>query len=133
MQDPTPQETHVRRILGRYHGRWHELDLANQETRTQLALDVGYLTGLSLQLLRGPRLGPTGDYPDGRLDASDEGGLQIAITTYKGKVVLAFGGPVAWVGLGPELARDVASTLQARALSAEAEREGPRGPDATTN
>jgi hypothetical protein len=46
-------------------------------------------------------LGPTGDYPRGKLRADDEGGIQVGVRADAEKqvVMIAFGGPVAWFGL----------------------------------
>ena len=43
--------------------------------------------------------GATGDFPQGRLNKDDQGGLQMAIGTQDGVVVVDFGKPVAWLGL----------------------------------
>ena len=67
--------------------------------------------------------GPTGDYPMGKLNDDDEGGLVVAISRQdypKGKVVrIDFGPkPVAWVCLPPDAAIEFAETIikYARAL-----------------
>ncbi len=51
-----------------------------------------------------PKLGPTGDHPDGQISKDDEGALNIGITAdkEKGIVILDFGSPVKWIGLSPE-------------------------------
>lgn len=65
--------------------------------------------------------GPVGDYPHGRLTPADEGSLQFAVGGKDGKVVIDFGSPVAWVGMTPQQAMDLASSImrQARAVAAE--------------
>lgn len=65
--------------------------------------------------------GPTGDFPRGRLNADDEGGLRIAIGGENGNVVMAFGKDVAWIGLPPQQAVDLAQQLikWARAVARE--------------
>lgn len=40
------------------------------------------------------------DFPRGRLNANDEGQLRIAATIKDNTMVLDFGEPVAWIGLG---------------------------------
>jgi hypothetical protein len=57
------------------------------------------------------RPGPTGDYPRGKIDDTDEGGLQIAVGAYKDVVRVDFGKPTAWVGLPPEQAFELARLL----------------------
>lgn len=51
------------------------------------------------------KLGPTGDYPHGKLNPEDEGGLQMAIThDSKGNVRIDFGVPVAWLAFPSDMA-----------------------------
>lgn len=57
------------------------------------------------------RLGPTGKFPQGKLNANDEGELAFQIGSLEGNVILEFGGPVHWVGLPPKLAREMAAML----------------------
>lgn len=65
------------------------------------------------------KIGATNDYPEGKLNKHDEGGLQFAIFHNKGKVHVEFGKPVAWFALGPEQARQLAGLLIQRASQAE--------------
>ena len=62
-----------------------------------------------------PRLniGPTGRFPRGRADETDEGELKLAITTDKanGIVRLIFGKQVTWIGLPVGEARQLAQML----------------------
>ncbi len=44
-------------------------------------------------------LGPTKDFPRGRLNKTDEGGLKIGITTSDDCVIVAFNTPTAWIGM----------------------------------
>lgn len=55
--------------------------------------------------------GALGDFPEGKLTPTDEGAVQFAIGDKDGKVVLDFGTPVAWVGMTPQQAADLAATL----------------------
>lgn len=59
--------------------------------------------------------GALGDFPEGQLTKTDEGAIQFAVGAKDGKVVLDFGTPVAWVGLNPQQAADLASLLLKRA------------------
>jgi len=59
-----------------------------------------------------PIIGPTGDFPEGKLGGNDEGGLQFAIGHQEGNVVLSFNSPVAWVGMGPDMADTLADLLR---------------------
>ena len=44
-------------------------------------------------------IGKTNDYPRGKLNDADEGGLKIAIAVQDKTVIVAFGTPTAWIGL----------------------------------
>ena len=59
--------------------------------------------------------GATGTFPRGKLHESDEGALRMGVTVKNGTVILAFGTPVAWLGLTPQIARELAATLIERA------------------
>ena len=50
-------------------------------------------------------------YPEGKLNDKDEGELSFVIGEENGKVVLHFGKPILWVGMPPEMAMDLASSL----------------------
>lgn len=56
-------------------------------------------------------LGKTGDFPEGKLNATDEGGLKFAIGEEGDNVILKFDTPVAWLGLGPQQAVSLAELL----------------------
>lgn len=60
-------------------------------------------------------LGPTGQFPEGKLTDKDEGETAFRIGTVEGKVVLEFGEPTAWVGMSPEQAMGLAKILYKRA------------------
>jgi hypothetical protein len=62
-----------------------------------------------------PKLGPTRDYPDGKLNESDEGELMFAVGDKDGKLVIEFGTPVKWVGMPPHVALELAQLLVNRA------------------
>lgn len=61
--------------------------------------------------------GATGDYPQGKLNADDEGGLRIAIGVKDGAIMLDFGKPTAWIGLDPGTAEALANNLLKHAAS----------------
>lgn len=65
------------------------------------------------------RIGATGNFPEGKLNAHDEGELQMAIAHKDGKILIQFGKPIAWLGLGPEHARQLAKLLKMHADQAE--------------
>lgn len=45
------------------------------------------------------KLGATGTFPKGKLNKHDEGGLQLAVGTSDGNVIIDFGKPVHWLGM----------------------------------
>lgn len=51
-----------------------------------------------IQKDQGQPVGATGEFPQGKLDDSDEGELRLAVTTTGGKVVMDFGKQVVWIG-----------------------------------
>jgi hypothetical protein len=57
------------------------------------------------------KLGATGTYPLGKLNASDEGALRFAIFVDDGKVYIYFGTPVAWFALPPDQAEEMGNLL----------------------
>jgi hypothetical protein len=61
--------------------------------------------------------GPTHDFPRGKLNETDEGGINIAISTEEGNVRIDFGKPTAWVAFPPEQALQLASLIVARAMT----------------
>jgi hypothetical protein len=63
-------------------------------------------------------LGPTGDFPSGKFNEEDEGGLMTGITHDKGVVIINFGKPVAWIGFPPEMAFQFARSIAEHAHAA---------------
>jgi hypothetical protein len=68
--------------------------------------------------LRDPLIGATGLHTEGKLTPADEGGIQFAIGVKDGKVCIDFGTPCKWVGMTPEQALDMASSLIGHAKKA---------------
>jgi hypothetical protein len=62
--------------------------------------------------------GAVGTFPAGQLGPADEGAIQFGVTNSDGKVVLDFGSPVAWIGMGPQEAADLASAMLKHARAA---------------
>lgn len=52
-----------------------------------------------------------GEFPDGKLNPTDEGALAVMIGHEGKTVVMRFPKPVAWIGFTPEQAIDIAQTL----------------------
>ena len=70
------------------------------------------------QTLRQPLIGATGTSPEGQLTPHDEGALQFAVGVRDGKVCLDFGQPVAWIGMNPGDALQLAQSLIEQARKA---------------
>jgi len=60
---------------------------------------------------QGTPLGETGRFTHGALTPDDEGELRYAVTASGGKVILAFGTPVEWIGMTPRMAHRLADAL----------------------
>lgn len=56
-------------------------------------------------------VGPTGRFPKGKLNPTDEGELAFTVKKEKGQVRVDFGSPVAWFAMSPDLALQVAASL----------------------
>jgi hypothetical protein len=63
------------------------------------------------------KLGGTGDFPRGKLNDHDEGGLQMAIFIEDKTVQLHFGKSVKWLGLDADTARKLGQGLIDKANS----------------
>lgn len=55
--------------------------------------------------------GATGLFPQGQLTPNDEGQIRFVMKSEGGKVVVDFGTPVAWIGMTPQEACDLAGDL----------------------
>jgi hypothetical protein len=60
---------------------------------------------------QGIPLGETGRFTHGALTPDDAGELRYAVTASGGKVILAFGTPVEWIGMTPRMAQRLADAL----------------------
>jgi hypothetical protein len=63
------------------------------------------------------KLGATGDFPLGKLNPQDEGGLMLQISREKGMVRIDFGTPTTWLAMPPDLALKFAKAVADRAMS----------------
>jgi hypothetical protein len=70
-------------------------------------------------------MGATGKFPQGQLNAHDEGELRLGMTARGNKVIVYFGKPVAWMGMDARQAREVAASLIKWAMVAEAAESQP--------
>jgi hypothetical protein len=60
-------------------------------------------------------LGPTKDYPHGKIVPHDEGGLMFGVTVFNGRVIFDFGKPVRSIGFTREGALELAELIKRRA------------------
>lgn len=58
-----------------------------------------------------PKFGATGKFPMGEFDASDEGEIAFGVASHRGKVIINFGKPVAWLGMDARQAAGLAALL----------------------
>jgi hypothetical protein len=65
------------------------------------------------------KLGATGRFPKGKLNADDEGELRMAVTHNEGNVEIHFGKPVAWIGIPPAQAIEFARAIMEHAHQAQ--------------
>lgn len=97
-----------------HHGdRWFKETVEQARTREV----IEQLT--SATKAAGIPLGATEYFPLGSLTPDDEGELRLAIMVTGGKVILAFGKPVEWLGLTPRKARELADLLNKYAGTVE--------------
>lgn len=61
------------------------------------------------------------NFPKGKLNKYDEGNLAIAIGTSGSNIIIEFGKPVKWIGLGRDEAIALGNSLLKRALELSAE------------
>lgn len=66
-------------------------------------------------------LGPTGEYPLGKLNAEDQGELTLSVSNDGGKVFIRFGVAVDWMGMEPQGAAELAAAILKHAREAAAE------------
>jgi len=60
-------------------------------------------------------LGATGEFPEGKLNPTDEGEIRMAIASEGDKVIIAFGKPTSWIGMGKQQALELAKSIIERA------------------
>lgn len=62
-----------------------------------------------------PKLGATGDFPRGKLNQHDEGGLMLAIGVKDKTVMIDFGKPTTWIGMDKQTAIQFANSILEKA------------------
>ena len=61
-------------------------------------------------------LGPTKDFPHGKIVPHDEGGLMFGVTVFNGRVIFDFGKPIRSIGFTREGALELAELIRQRAM-----------------
>jgi hypothetical protein len=61
------------------------------------------------------KLGPTHDFPRGKLNPDDEGGLIIGLRIENNRLIIGFGKRIAWIGLGKVEAIEFAKMITDKA------------------
>jgi hypothetical protein len=64
-----------------------------------------------------PKLGPTGEFPQGKLNHFDEGELEFGIANDGKKVIINFNSPVFWFAVQPAMALQMAEALTRHAMA----------------
>lgn len=52
-----------------------------------------------------------GEFPDGKLNQHDEGGIAMAVSNEKGRVTISFPKPIKWIGLTADETIELAELL----------------------
>lgn len=67
--------------------------------------------------MSGPKLGPTGKHPFGKVHEDDDGEIQMGLAAdhANGTVILNFGASISWIGLYPAQAKELAQAMIAKA------------------
>jgi len=66
---------------------------------------------MSKEFIESMGLGATKQFPQGKIHSTDEGEIRMAIATKDDKVIIHFGTPTAWIGMGKEQAIQLAKTI----------------------
>ena len=93
-----------------HHGeRWFKEAAEQGEMREKIGAVVEQLKAATKAI--GAPLGETREFPYGTITPDDEGEIRLAVTAQGGKVIIAFGKPIAWLGMSPREARQFAKAL----------------------
>lgn len=66
---------------------------------------------MSKEFIESMGLGPTGQYPQGKIHSTDEGEIKMAIAIKDNKVIIHFGTPTSWIGMDKQQAIQLAATI----------------------
>lgn len=103
--------------------REHTVAALRQLVTDSKGATVAEITGLLEDAIAILQVGPTGEFPEGKLDGADRGALQIAITAREGRVLIEFGTDVDWLAMSGDQARAIALLLGTNAKRADAQRD----------
>lgn len=65
------------------------------------------------------KIGPTGQFPNGKIRKDDEGEIRFGVNHTNGTVIIQFNSPVTWLSFYPHQARDLAKLLLDQATELE--------------
>lgn len=68
-------------------------------------------------------LGPTGEFPEGKVRKDDQGELVFSVSSKEGNVFLDFGIETSWIGFPAEQAMEIGLTIMAHAEKILASRQ----------
>lgn len=71
---------------------------------------------LEMRKMLETELGPTKDFPHGKIVPHDEGGLMFGVTVFNGRVIFDFGKPIRSIGFTREGALELADLIRQRAM-----------------
>ena len=58
------------------------------------------------------------EWPEGRIDATDDSACKMAVAVKDGRVIIAFDRPMDWIGFNPKQASELADTIIAKSMEA---------------
>lgn len=82
----------------------------SEETMRQF-VEAGQKAGNAIQDILKEHIGPTGNFPEGKLTEHDEGEIAMAVYRKDGKVIIDFGSKVTWLGMNPNQAIELGNAL----------------------
>lgn len=90
-------------------------DTINEKDREVAVLFwLGQYAGM---IINTGKAGPTGHFPEGKLNDGDKGEIAIKMGVDKGRVIIDFGSPLSWIGMQPAQAKAFGKAIIEKAES----------------
>jgi len=70
------------------------------------------------------KLGKTNDFPRGKFNKNDEGGIRLAVGVKDNTVIIDFGSQVTWLGMDADQALQLANSIAEKALLLKTQQKG---------